>query len=71
MTFQQSLKWISVLVVKNLKKKEKKQEMTFFEKQLCYILGAKSFRSYTAMVIKRFLVNHLPLEFPTILSTVP
>lgn len=31
MTFLQSLKWVSVLVVKNLKKKEK-QEVTFSEK---------------------------------------
>jgi len=31
MTFLQSLKWVSVLMVKNLKKKEK-QEVTFSEK---------------------------------------
>lgn len=68
MTFQQSLKWVSVLVVKNLKKKE----VTFSEKKQLYdILGVKSFKSYTTMVIKRFLVNHLRFKFPAILSTVP
>jgi len=33
MIFQQYLKWVSVLVVKNLKKKEK-QELTFSEKNI-------------------------------------